>query len=118
MLNISLTITLDTSTLSCQLDGTHDVSDMAKAKFYMPPVCFIVARSLGGSVIGCEGRLPWKLKTDLARFRSLTSRHAVIMGRKTYDSIGKPLPNRLNVVVSRSSLHTETEIDLHGIETK
>lgn len=101
-----------------QVTGTHNVSDMTKLRFRMPPVCFIVARSNAGNVIGCEGQLPWKLKTDLHRFRTLTAKHAVIMGRKTFESIGRPLPNRLNVVVSRSANLSHSEIDLHGTATK
>ena len=62
----------------------------------------MVARTPGG-VIGCDNRLPWRLKSDLKRFRALTLDHAVIMGRKTFDSIGRPLPQRENVVVSRDA---------------
>ena len=91
---------------------------MAKVPFRMPPVCFIVARSHGSNVIGCEGKLPWKLRSDLKRFRELTSKHAVIMGRKTFDSIGKPLSERFNVVVSRSEKNQTQDINLHGTETK
>jgi dihydrofolate reductase len=71
-------------------------------KIVMPSASFVVARSNPGNIIGCENALPWKLKTDLQRFRNLTSGHAVIMGRKTLESIGRPLPNRKNIVVSRS----------------
>lgn len=53
--------------------------------------------------IGVEGRLPWRLSTDLKRFRHLTMGHHLIMGRKTYLSIGKPLPGRINIVLSRQS---------------
>jgi len=52
-------------------------------------------------VIGREGTLPWRLKSDLKRFRKLTMGHPIIMGRKTYASIGKPLDGRTNIVVSR-----------------
>ena len=70
-------------------------------------IAFVVARTPSG-VIGCDNRLPWRLKSDLRRFRALTLGHAVIMGRKTFDSIGKPLPQRENVVVSRdASLNIE-----------
>ena len=62
----------------------------------------IVAVAANG-VIGRDNKLPWHLGTDLKRFKALTSGHTVIMGRKTFDEIGrKPLPNRLNIVVSRS----------------
>lgn len=53
-------------------------------------------------VIGRDGDLPWRLSADLKRFRELTTGHHVIMGRKTWESIGKPLPGRTNVVVSRN----------------
>jgi len=62
----------------------------------------IVAVATNG-VIGRDNKLPWHLSTDLKRFKTLTSGHTVIMGRKTFDEIGrKPLPNRTNIVVSRS----------------
>jgi dihydrofolate reductase len=62
----------------------------------------IVARSKNG-VIGKDGDLPWHLPEDLKRFKSLTTDHAIIMGRKTWDSIGRPLPNRQNIVITRDS---------------
>lgn len=52
--------------------------------------------------IGVEGGLPWHLPADLKRFRQLTTGHPVLMGRRTFDSIGRALPNRRNVVVSRN----------------
>ncbi len=61
----------------------------------------IAAVSLNG-VIGKDGTLPWKLKDDLRAFRTVTDGQTVIMGRKTYESIGKPLKNRKNIVLSRS----------------
>jgi dihydrofolate reductase len=56
----------------------------------------------GQGVIGREGRLPWHLPDDLRRFKSLTLGHPVIMGRKTFASIGRPLPGRTNIVITRS----------------
>ena len=50
------------------------------------------------NVIGKNGTMPWHLKTDLQRFKELTTNHCVIMGRKCYESIGKPLPNRTNTL--------------------
>jgi dihydrofolate reductase len=64
-------------------------------------LCHIVAAS-ENNVIGLDGQMPWHLPEDLKHFKKLTSGHAVIMGRKTYESIGKPLPNRLNIVISRT----------------
>jgi dihydrofolate reductase len=53
-------------------------------------------------VIGRDNQLPWRLPADIAYFKQVTLGHPVVMGRRTYESIGKPLPGRLNVVVSRS----------------
>ena len=54
------------------------------------------------NVVGRNNALPWKLSADLRRVKALTMGHHIIMGRKTYESIGKPLPGRINVVVSRN----------------
>lgn len=53
-------------------------------------------------VIGVDNNLPWNLKADLAHFKKYTLDKIIIMGRKTYESIGRPLPNRVNYVVSRT----------------
>ncbi len=53
--------------------------------------------------IGVNNTLPWRLPEDLAFFKRTTSGHAIIMGRKTFDSIGRPLPNRRNIVVTRNA---------------
>lgn len=63
-------------------------------------VAFVVAVAENG-VIGRKGELPWRLPADLQHFKKLTLGHPVIMGRRTYDSIGKPLPGRPNIVVTR-----------------
>jgi dihydrofolate reductase len=68
----------------------------------MPRVSIIVATDERGA-IGLEGRLPWRLPEDLGRFKSLTLGKPVVMGRRTWDSIGKPLPGRLNIVVTRQA---------------
>lgn len=52
--------------------------------------------------IGIDGKLPWHIKDDLKLFKERTLNHKVVMGRKTYESIGKPLPNRENIVVTRN----------------
>ena len=67
---------------------------------HMAKVSFIVART-DENVIGCENKLPWKLRTDLKQFRKLTTGKIIIMGRKTFDSIGHPLPDRENYIISR-----------------
>lgn len=53
--------------------------------------------------IGIDNTLPWRLKEDMAHFKRTTTGHPVIMGRKTFDSIGKPLPNRRNIVITRNA---------------
>ena len=60
----------------------------------------VVAMGLGNE-IGYDNQLIWHLPRDLKRFKNITEGHPIIMGRKTYESIGKPLPNRTNIVVSR-----------------
>ena len=65
----------------------------------------IVARSKN-NVIGKNGQIPWKIKGEQKQFRELTTGNAVIMGRKSYEEIGRPLPNRMNIVVSRSANFT------------
>lgn len=62
-------------------------------------------------VIGVNNELPWKLKKDLQHFSSYTQNKAIVMGRKTYESIGRPLPNRKNIVIS-SSLNAQEGIDI------
>lgn len=53
--------------------------------------------------IGINNQLPWHLPEDLAHFKRITSSHPIIMGRKTFDSIGRPLPNRRNIVITRNA---------------
>lgn len=64
--------------------------------------------------IGFENQLLWHLPKDLKHFKEITSGHPVIMGRKTYESIGKPLPNRTNIVVSRKTAWFEEGILIVG----
>jgi dihydrofolate reductase len=61
----------------------------------------LVAAVAENGVIGCDGKLPWRLRSYLKHFRALTLGHPVVMGRKTYDAIGKPLPRRTNIVITR-----------------
>ena len=67
----------------------------------MPKLSIIVAMS-SNRVIGVNNSLPWHLSEDLKHFKTLTTGHTIIMGRKNYESIGKPLPNRRNIVISRN----------------
>ncbi|MDX1948789.1 MAG: dihydrofolate reductase [Pirellulaceae bacterium] len=66
------------------------------------PLSLIVAMTRGG-VIGRDGGLPWRLSADLRRFKSLTMGHHLIMGRKTFASLGKLLPGRVSLVLKRPS---------------
>lgn len=67
-----------------------------------PNISIVVAVSANG-VIGRDGGLPWHLPSDLKRFKALTLGKPVIMGRKTWASIGRPLPGRPNIVISRDT---------------
>ena len=62
-------------------------------------------------VIGVNNDLPWKLKRDLQHFRAYTQSKAIVMGRKTFESIGRPLPNRKNIVIS-STLNSQDGIEV------
>ena len=76
----------------------------------MRKISIIVAMSQN-SVIGENNQLPWHISEDLKNFKKTTLNHCVIMGRKTYDSIGKPLNNRRNIVISRDS-----SLKIDGVE--
>ena len=67
----------------------------------MPMIISLIAAMGKGRVIGIENRLPWRLPADMKHFRALTLGKTVLMGRKTFDSIGKPLAGRTNIVVSQ-----------------
>lgn len=67
------------------------------------PRVFVVAAVAANGVIGAGGKLPWHLPEDLKHFKALTLGHPVIMGRKTWESLGRPLPGRENIVVTRAA---------------
>ena len=71
----------------------------------------LIAAMAQNRVVGIDNKLPWHLPEDLKYFKRITTGKAVIMGRKTYESIGRPLPNRTNIVITRS-----TEFSAPGIE--
>lgn len=62
----------------------------------------MIAALANNRVIGIENRLPWRLPEDLAHFKALTLGHPVLMGRKTFESLGRPLPGRTNIVITRN----------------
>jgi len=66
------------------------------------PEIILIAAVAENGVIGRDGDMPWRLSSDLKRFKKVTMGKPVIMGRKTYQSIGRPLPGRLNIVISKS----------------
>ena len=81
-----------------------------------PKVSIIVAVS-ENNIIGKKGGLPWHLSSDLKRFRKLTTGHVIVMGRNTWESIGRPLPDRASIVVSRSSdFHAEGAIVVSSLK--
>ena len=69
----------------------------------------IIAALSRNRVIGKNGKIPWHISEDLKRFKRITTGHVIMMGRKTFESLGKPLPNRRNIVV--------TSRQIAGIET-
>lgn len=73
---------------------------MAESGSVRPPIDIVVAMA-ANRVIGADNRLLWHLKTDLQRFRALTMGKPLIMGRKTFQSIGRPLPGRHTIVITR-----------------
>ena len=64
----------------------------------------LIAAISENNVIGKGNEIPWHYSEDLRHFKQITTSHVVIMGRKTFESIGKPLPNRVNIVLSRSEI--------------
>jgi len=73
---------------------------MSAAAAATPRLTLIAAVARNG-VIGLDNTLPWRLPEDLKRFKALTLGHPIVMGRKTWESLGRPLPGRANIVVSR-----------------
>ena len=81
-----------------------------------PLISLIVAMAQNG-VIGRDNSLPWRLPDDLKRFRSFTLGKPILMGRKTFESIGRPLPGRINLVLTRDrSWLAEGVIAVHSVE--
>ncbi len=71
----------------------------------------IIVAYAKGRVIGKDGKIPWYLPSDLKHFKEITSGHTVVMGRKTFEALGRPLPERRNVVLTHSNA-----IDVPGVE--
>jgi len=76
----------------------------------------LVAAMDRNRLIGVDNQLPWRLPADMRHFRKITLGHAVLMGRLTWESLGKPLPDRLNLVLSRGDLSLEGARQVTSIE--
>lgn len=81
------------------------------------PRISLIAAMAENRAIGIDNRLPWRLPADLRRFKALTMGHALIVGRKTYESIGRPLPGRTLIVVTRRQGYTPPGVQVaHSVE--
>ena len=81
------------------------------------PKISLIAAISDNNVIGRDNKLPWHISTDLQRFKKLTLNHPIIMGRKTFGSIGKPLPKRTNIIITRDKDYkVEGAIVVHSIK--
>jgi dihydrofolate reductase len=77
----------------------------------------LIAALSTNNVIGRDTQVPWRLSTDLKRFKALTMGHHLIMGRKTYDSVGTPLPGRITVVITRQQDYApEGVVVVHSLD--
>lgn len=77
----------------------------------------LIAAMTPERVIGCNNLLPWHMPADLQHFKKLTSGKTVVMGRKTFQSIGRPLPNRRNIIITRDKNFSATGCEIfHSID--
>jgi dihydrofolate reductase len=74
----------------------------------------IIAAVGRNGAIGVDGGLPWRIPEDLARFKKLTMGHALVMGRATFESIGRPLPGRTNIVLTRRANWSHDDVEVAG----
>lgn len=88
--------------------------DSAAANPRVAPALAVIAAVASNGVIGAGNRLPWRIADDLRRFRALTMGHAVIMGRKTWESLPHALPGRQNIVVTRQQDYTAAGAEIAG----
>ncbi len=86
---------------------------MTEEKLQNPPkpIISLIAAMAKNRIIGKDNQMPWHLPADLAHFKQITLGKPIIMGRKTFESIGKPLPGRQNIVVSRDSHYSREGVD-------
>lgn len=76
----------------------------------------IIVAAAENNAIGFQGQMPWHLSADLKYFKATTMGHAVIMGRKTYESIGRPLPGRRNIIVTRDASYAIDPVLLENLK--
>lgn len=79
-------------------------------------IIILIAAASENNVIGNKGRIPWDLPDDVKHFRSLTEGHPIIMGRKTFESLGRPLSNRRNIVITRQNVLFKGCEIVHSLE--
>lgn len=79
-------------------------------------VISLIAALGNNKVIGIKNTLPWRMPADMRYFKELTAHKPIIMGKNTYDSIGRPLPNRLNIVLSREPENIPGCVIAHSVE--
>lgn len=81
------------------------------------PILSVIAAMARNRVIGIDNTLPWHLPEDLKRFKALTLGHHILMGRRTHESIGRPLPGRVTVILTRDpGYHVEGCISAHSLD--
>ncbi len=90
--------------MSTQFQGKSSLTDLMETVSIATVQHFIAIAAMSlNRVIGAQNRIPWHLPEDFKWFKKLTTGHVLVMGRKTFESIGRPLPNRLTLVLSRSN---------------
>jgi dihydrofolate reductase len=98
------------------MHASPDTNAQLQDENHLMRVSAVVAVARNG-VIGDGYDIPWRLSDDLKLFKKITTGHHIIMGRKTYDSIGRPLPNRVNIVVTRDVFFTAKDVlTAHSLE--
>lgn len=88
---------------------TIEMENEAKPLAQKRPVFKAIAAMARNRVIGAQGAIPWRIADELRWFKKVTTGHTIVMGRKTFESLGRPLPNRRNVVLSRRGLPSPVE---------
>ena len=108
------------SQLQAELEKTQSMAPIAmiEKKTKVHNNLTLIAAAAENDVIGKDNQLIWHLSDDLKRFKSMTSNHAMIMGRKTFESFGKPLPNRTHIIITRQKNYPAPSgvIVVHNLE--